>query len=278
MTSVEYNNMENEIVPTQLHNWEIKDFITSEGFDLTKLNDEQLVIFIGVLVKYIYNTVSIKSINYNGLTYYNRTSDWWERPEGVSTPHDPNYICEGYMNCDFGISEYDGHKIQEYIQIKDEKTDIKDYEKPISVYQSCRLELPYKNSLPIEYNLEYNPENIDNYDKDDCPEEYQVYELIMSAMKNRSINNIKLLYDLDFVIINDRGINEDHRGSDHTRIILDFHDNYVVKKNCTLHKFADACYRVKSHKFDYWYELYGWIKIKKSHAFLNIHLDFDHGS
>ena len=97
-------------------------------------------------------------------------------------------------------------------------------------------------------------------------------------MKDKTLKDFKLLCEKEINLKNENGVNKDHRGSDHTRIILDFHDNFNLPKNCTLQEFADGCYRVKSHKFYHWYELYVGASIEQSEKKLNIHLGFDHGS
>src|SRR5579872_3254557 len=64
-------------------------------------------------------------------------------------------------------------------------------------------------------------------------------------------------------IINRSGVNADHRGSDHVRIILPFERQVELPATMTFGEFAEACYRIKSHKFDHWYELYFGVSIKE---------------
>lgn len=90
-----------------------------------------------------------------------------------------------------------------------------------------------------------------------------------------------LLFEIEheITLVNKSGFNDDHRGSDHTKIILDFNDDWTVKGNRFV-DFAEAVFRIKSHKFDSWYELFC-----DSHFETNLEgtkfavmCDFDHGS
>ena len=90
-----------------------------------------------------------------------------------------------------------------------------------------------------------------------------------------------ILEGYEYIILrNDRGINHDHRGSDHCWIDLDFYERYEMKGPITLLDFAKGLYRIKSHKFDNWYEMFCGIETHayKSGKFLEITVDFDHGS
>jgi hypothetical protein len=78
-------------------------------------------------------------------------------------------------------------------------------------------------------------------------------------------------------LINTCGINEDHRGSNHTDIQLDFNPNWVLRGS-TLRDLVEGMYRVKSHKFDYNYELFCGSQITKVKNGIRIEFDFDHGS
>lgn len=73
--------------------------------------------------------------------------------------------------------------------------------------------------------------------------------------------------------------NEDHRGSDHTRIILDFPEEVKLKPSLTkMEDFTDALFRLRSHKFENNYEMYfnTHTEIRKNE--ICVTLDFDHGS
>lgn len=84
------------------------------------------------------------------------------------------------------------------------------------------------------------------------------------------------------VLENISGFNHDHRGSDHTRIELPFTDRIRLTPVDGKIKFLDlvqACFDIKSHKFDLWYELFCGIKKFRLEGGDGIAtIVFDHGS
>lgn len=73
--------------------------------------------------------------------------------------------------------------------------------------------------------------------------------------------------------------NHDHRGSDHCLLptTTDFINN-VELTNPTLEDLAITLYRMKSHKWDYYYELFCDCEIEYEKDKLILKLGFDHGS
>lgn len=95
-----------------------------------------------------------------------------------------------------------------------------------------------------------------------------------------NFRDIRLLCDKNIKFINIKGINHDHRGSNHTKLRLDFHDKFILDKqfgSIDFVDFADACFRIKSHKFDFWYEYYYNVrKIEMTDELIEIYVGFDH--
>ena len=91
------------------------------------------------------------------------------------------------------------------------------------------------------------------------------------------VDTNKLFFNGTIQLVNKRGINEDHRGSDHCEIELPFfHKRKLISP--TLDDFISALYKLKSHKFDTNYEMYCGCTITKIKNGLKIELNFDHGS
>lgn len=85
-------------------------------------------------------------------------------------------------------------------------------------------------------------------------------------------------YD-SIVFKNLSGINSDHRGETKCFIELPLHDEYKIDLPCDLETFAEAIHKIKSHKWDYWYELFGaCVKFEEIDNILYVDLTFDHGS
>jgi hypothetical protein len=80
-------------------------------------------------------------------------------------------------------------------------------------------------------------------------------------------------------LVNLKGINHDHRGSNHCHLQLKFHMFYILGNLFTFHDLAEAVYKTKSHKFNNNYEMfYGYsnMVIQKDRIYCT--LGFDHGS
>ncbi len=101
----------------------------------------------------------------------------------------------------------------------------------------------------IHYKFTYKPKIYPNT---------KLTKTIIKTLK-KNPNEIYLICDNTIILNNTSGINDDWRGSDATKLELDFHDEFeIVPINgiIPLKKLIDACFRIKSHKFDFNYELY----------------------
>jgi hypothetical protein len=140
-------------------------------------------------------------------------------------------------------------------------------------YEKCDFNDQITTSEHIQYSFSYSPKlgTLMLFD-----------ENAKNILKNNDLNEIYLKCSKPIIFYNYNGFNKDHRGSDHTKLLLDFHSIYKLNPNdntISLKKFADACFRIKSHKFDFWYELYYDVKnVKHTDDEIIINLAFDHGS
>jgi hypothetical protein len=274
----------------------IVDFVTSEGFNLQLLTQEQAKTFFGTLIDYIYDTVVLESVSLYGLKFYNRTSPWYTRKSGLSQRYDPDYECteHHYNDCDFVQRELDCYDPSEKGIIAHlTRPSQQDKTKLTVPYESFCLQLPEEHQQSIEYQLVYdsnrsNPEKFDQseedyekLDEEECTSHLDrayLYDLFENTLKKFDWSKYQLLTNKSFEFINRCGSTEDHRASNHTRIILDFNEQFPIDESPTIMTFAEACYRIKWNKFDYWYELYGWIDLKVTDDSYLIDVGFDHGS
>lgn len=100
---------------------------------------------------------------------------------------------------------------------------------------------------------------------------------------NNSYKNLKFTHK-SIILENSSDINHDSRGI--TK--LDWHMSYTRSKiivpdpnntHIMFSQIVDALYDIKSHKFEYWYELYSECDVEKiSPNTINIHCVYDHGS
>lgn len=78
------------------------------------------------------------------------------------------------------------------------------------------------------------------------------------------LEDVHIICDMSIQLVNSRGpiqlVNSRgvyyHHGSDHTSVILDYHKEFNLNSEFTLLEFVDACYRIKSHKFDKYFVLW----------------------
>jgi hypothetical protein len=154
------------------------------------------------------------------------------------------------------------------------------------------LTISQEDALDIEYYFDESLE-IDNEYLDDCIiDEYygersdkfkkSVYDIIMNMLNNLDLNTSFDIGSCDQIMFkNIRGINYDKRGT-RDNILLPYHEKYTIDCPFTLDEFLTGYHKIKSHKFDYWYELYGKCKLKfekiNDLETLVIECDFDHGS
>ncbi len=284
-----------EYVPTDSQFAKIPDFATDKGFNLELLTTEQTKTFLSTLIDYIYDTVVVKSVSLYGLKFYNRTSSWYARQNGVSEPHDPDYECTGHRwnDCDFAKREPDLYHPDEKDIIQHLTKSPVVTDKLVVPYENFFLDLPDEHKDAIEYQLVYdnNQSNPEKFEVDEDEDSHYtqeertsqldrcyLYGLFEETFKKYDPEQYQLLSERSFELMNKQGVNDDHRGSNHTRIVLDFNSVFPLDENPTIMTFAEACYRIKGNKFDYWYELYGGIDLKVDEDTYWIDVGFDHGS
>ena len=83
-----------------------------------------------------------------------------------------------------------------------------------------------------------------------------LYNFINKTDENMNEVWLKFPYNIELKH-NELKPNDEHRGSNHTRIILDFPRLLSInKKELMLLEFAEYLYRIKSNKFDHHYEMF----------------------
>jgi hypothetical protein len=136
----------------------------------------------------------------------------------------------------------------------------------------------FSGKFVFENEDEEEEEEDDDVLKNIYKEVYNILNLIQNKCETNSIDNIKLVFDKPITIKNIAGFNEDHRGSDHMIIKLPFIDEIKLSNEITLQELITVAHNIKSHKFDYWYELFSNCTYSKNEDGILIEVDFDHGS
>ena len=153
-------------------------------------------------------------------------------------------------------------------------------------YEECDLPEPVEVEGPISYHIKK-----DKYEEEDL--DFLMEEMVKKGWTESRIKRVaqSLLSFAEWncrktiVFLNEMTRpNDDHRGSDHTSIKLDWNRTFAVvpiNGKITFFQLAEALYRVKSHKFDYTYELLGYsgiTKISELNNCITISVNFDYGS
>ena len=195
------------------------------------------------ILKYVYDNTRIHHVVYKNRKYYERTNQWsWIHENNQRDNDDPDVECDEYMDaCTAHPSIFPG-------------------------------------PLQIEYVIEKIGNDIDFIAEgyDDTDEKIRQFSMIA----NLPLKKVLIVSDYKkFRFINHCGINKDHRGSNHCKIDLPFEDRITIELPKTLYKFAQVCYRLKSHKFDHNYEMFIGLNssVSGKHG-LTVVTKFDHGS
>lgn len=148
-----------------------------------------------------------------------------------------------------------------------------------------------KNQNDVNYEFVYN-KNIKLSDFKDCfasfgndknkKTEFNIFKNLLKTFKY-DINNVFIKSKRDITLFNISGINKDKRGSDLYKcdVLLPFYDTLtIVPKNnlISINELYTSFYKIKSNKFDKWYELYGCISQMIVQSYIYLEIEYDHGS
>ena len=199
------------------------------------------------LFDFAYHECSVNHVIYEGKVYYPCTTTWYSRPKNAPVAeHDPDIECKGYWNCYEDDVEVLSQKLEPekkklffelYSAEKSRKCDYKNFSK----LQDLKQEI-------YEFGERKFPVVIPDRDK---PLRYVISGPNMFKGK-------EYIYFPQLVfLMNGRGENSDHRGSNHMNIELDFHHDWTFEPG--VYRIADViegAYRIKGNKFDNQYEAF----------------------
>lgn len=213
------------------------------------------------LVRTIYESYKILYVINKNKKYINGETRWYDgtklrerlENEGIKFAH-KNYSCEAYYDDECECKSKLNRRKVNFNEIK-------------YVFEG-KFKFDAKR-----FNEDYDDEN--NILKSNIK---KILLLIEKTNKKIPISNIKFVLDKCVNLQNVNGFNKDHRGLDHMIIELPFVSNIKLGKEFTLEEMITTIYNLKSHKFDYWYELFCDTKIKIDNDKIDVCLSFDHGS
>ncbi len=235
------------------------------------------------LFKVINMNYQIDWVEYQNKIYFNCSNQWNKADEIIQKirqhgklPCHKDYPCDGYGEC-YGEynEEYDEECDEECVDECDEECDEECVEcmecmeckyNKINIENMDNFQYIFSGSIDSD-DLEMwveddeddeDNEKQDNQDNQDNQHDYKndkgICNIILQ-MENLNLppDQIKFITEKDIVITNNCGINEDHRGSNHTILKLPFETKVNLGKEFTFYDLLTANSNLKAHKFDYNY-------------------------
>ncbi len=238
--------------------------------DLIKKPEIDLLTASNILCSYVYQTFSIDHFVYQGKKYYKWETCWG----GGGT----QVICDGCDGCRLVCSTCSVNFrcdkcTHEDCKFSDSEDDECEYDS-VCKHFICEH---VKQIIPEEevvYIMKRDEDNMGNVEEDHEGKFYEFMNKHGDKIKIIATRETKLLDTL--TIENESGINPDHRGATHCKLDKDslYEEHVEISLPCTILQFAQALFRIKSHKWDMWYELYSVCDYDDG----TLSVGFDHGS
>lgn len=231
--------------------------------DLRTFDPQRLELFFKVLVKALVTSPNVEGVTYRGHVY----------------EHDRDLGGEIYQD---GIQEAPQDVRYQVRQYRDRIYGLNMIEVPAPINAVNHTELRYNFTVNLEldepaedlaYNLAPN--------HDVAPQYTPIVESIINFIEAiPDPDNARLLLDRPLRLYNASNpiYNEDIRGADLLPIRLPQERDLSLGTVVSLHNLMDAIIRVKSHHFDWWYELYDKVKLSVTPQVYYLEIDFGFGS
>ena len=214
--------------------------------NIDELSDDE----ISILIEDIYESTRIKYIIYDNKTYYG--TDSLDNKSGSGSIHDPRREC--------GLP--DGY-IDECLT------------PPVITNIN-------ENDIQYVFNKYYNYGVYISGDLLTKAKDMGVSKKFIKKLQNYNYNQVFLTSNTKnyLRLLNPRGVNIDHRGSNHCYLELPFINDQILTLPISLSDITTPLYNIKSHKWGKWYELYCNCHIENNinTNYIMLKFDFDHGS
>lgn len=214
-----------------------------------------------ILCRYIYTSYFLDHLVYKGQKYETWNTSWDES--------DSKVYCNGYWTdeCRIGCEEC----------LPNFKCEIC-IEEELCKHFTCEHIKKIVPTEDVEYIMRYDiiHDSFDNESQIAFVEflDTNRHEIIINA-SDEAINFTTL------VVENLSGENLDHSGSTHCKLDNLYESEVELTLPCTLDQLAQALFKIKSHKWDKWYELFTGAEIGFSSTdtgIIDLCIQFDHGS
>ena len=203
----------------------------------------------------IHESTSFHHVTFNGLPYYEMTN-----------------IHQNMTIIDH-VNPFNDKKPIEHIIRPSYDIDVVCNDSDIEEADDCGATIFPTSIDRVKYILKYKKKWMDNdyYE----PKNIELLKQIFGT----NFKKVLLVGFKSLKLVNRNGINHDHRGSNHCNIYLKFYPNVHITQFTSLNTLAKSFYKLKSHKWDSWYEMFSDVNFMTNiNHDIVVHLNFDHGS
>jgi hypothetical protein len=211
---------------------------------------------IAQLLDFAYQECILSHVTYQGREYYPCDTYWCERSLGLpERDYDPNLKCEA------SCFEYDLERFLQRLGQPDKQKwcDLREAgtsnQQLMAIFKKLPQMCPFYFHTPT---IPSNPEQIMyHFDVADPNAMGYVRERFGKAIM--VFQRCSLVYLPHTVqLINNAGVNDDHRGRNHLNIELDWHGEYTIPAGIhSVYNIVQSCFRIKGNKFENNYEHFG---------------------
>jgi hypothetical protein len=243
--------------------------VTTEMHKRCVTLDDQLSI--AEIIDFAYHGCIVSHVTYQGRQYYPCDTFWCERPANISGTrdyYDPNLKCEADQD-DFDVAlecfveQLDEHDMEKWLVHQKAGTS---YEELARLFEGfpkiCQFESGQHPIIEIP--------SSHNDDDDHHHQQLIVYHFdiadpeALGSVRERLgpapmvFQGCSLVYLHHAIrLVNTEGINDDHRGRNHTNIMLDWYEEYVIPAGIhSVYDIVQSCFRIKGNKFENHYEFF----------------------
>ncbi len=197
-------------------------------------------------IQFLYNISTLDHFVHEGKKYLECSNSWSSETDTVREAHDIDTDCSSYMD---------------------------ECELEPTVFPVSNASVMYKVNIDLD-------EDINDIMNDISVVSIKIImtNVVTFLQNGGKTSDIKLVGFNSITLKNNCGINEDHRGSTHCNLLVDYEEKYqLIKLN--LNQLLVGLYRIKSHKFDKNYEMFCSCHHEiEAHNKLLLKFEFDHGS
>jgi hypothetical protein len=240
--------------------------VTVEMHKRCVILDDEFVI--AQIVDFAYRECVVSHVTYQGREYYPCDTFWCERPHDVPEwEYDPNVKCDADHD-DFEVAvecfveQLDEHDMEKWLMHQKAGTS---YEELVTLFEGLPKRCPFESGqhpiieIPSQNNDHHHQgqhQIIYHFDAADPDALGSVRERLGKAIM--VFQGCSLVYLPHAIrLVNTEGVNEDHRGSNHLNIELDWYEEYVIPAGIhSVYDIVQSCFRIKGNKFENHYEFF----------------------